>query len=308
MEKYKLIIIGSGPAGLTAAVYGSRAGLNPLVIAGKTPGGQLMLTSDVENVPGFPDGILGPDLMQAIRKQAERFGTKFLDEDVTSVRFQVRPLEILTRSVTYTADAVIIATGAQAKWLGLPNEQQLIGKGVSSCAVCDAFFFKGKKTIVVGGGDTAMEDALFLTKFATSVTVIHRRNTFRASKIMLGRAKANPKIVFIIDSVIEEILGQEKVTGVKVKNLTTGQTQELSIDAVFVAIGYEPATKFLQGQVELDEKGYAKLYNHTHTSVNGVFVAGDVEDYRYRQAVTAAGAGCKAALDAERYIDEQSHP
>lgn len=308
MVTHKLIIIGSGPAGLTAAIYAARAGLGPLVIAGKIPGGQLMLTSDVENVPGFPDGILGPDLMQAMRKQAERFGTKFLDEDVTSVRFQVRPLEILTRSVTYTADAVIIATGAQAKWLGLPNEQQLIGKGVSSCAVCDAFFFKGKKTIVVGGGDTAMEDALFLTKFANSVTVIHRRNTFRASKIMHDRARSNPKITFIVDCLIEEILGQEKVTGVKVKNLTTGQTQELSIDAVFVAIGYEPATKFLQGQVELDEKGYVKLYNHTHTSVNGVFVAGDVEDYRYRQAVTAAGAGCKAALDAERYLGEQSHP
>ncbi len=305
MQKQKVIIIGSGPAGLTAAIYASRAGLNPLVISGKTPGGQLMLTTEVENYPGFPEGILGPDLMAAMRKQAERFDAQFIDDDIASVTFTNRPLKVHVGQQMYAADAVIVATGAQAKWLGFPNEQRLIGKGVSSCAVCDAFFFKDKKAVVVGGGDTAMEEALVLTKFAATVTVVHRRDTLRASKIMQDRAKANSKISFLWNTVVTDVLGQEKVTGVRLKNLERGQESELDTDAVFIAIGYTPATEFLRGQVELDEKGYVKLYNEAHTNVPGVFVAGDVEDFRYRQAVTAAGAGCKAALEAEKYLAER---
>lgn len=302
MQKYKLIIIGSGPAGLTAAIYAARADLKPLVTSGRSQGGQLMLTAEVENYPGFPQGILGPDLMLAIRKQAERFGAVFVDSDVSAVDFQARPFEVIVDKQNYRTEAVIIATGAQAKWLGLANERRLIGKGVSSCATCDAFFFKNKQVIVVGGGDTAMEDALTLTKFAARVTIVHRRDSFSASKVMQGRVLSNPKIDVIWGSVIEDILGQDRVRSVVLVNLTTKAKTERPTDGVFVAIGYTPATDILKGQIELDEKGYVKRYRETETSVKGVFVAGDVEDYRYRQAITAAGSGCKAALDAEKYL------
>ncbi|MDP3724784.1 MAG: thioredoxin-disulfide reductase [bacterium] len=300
----RLIIIGSGPAGLTAAIYAARANLAPLVIAGKTPGGQLMLTSEVENYPGFPNGILGPELMQEWRKQAERFGATFVNDDVTAVDFSKKPCTVVVGPQTEQADAVILATGASSKFLGLPNEKRLLGKGVSTCAVCDAFFFKGKKVAVVGGGDTAMEEALFLTKFAPSVTVIHRKDTLRASQIMADRAQKNPKISFLWKHTVEDILGTDRVSGVRVKHIETGQTQDLAVDGIFIAIGYTPNTSFLQGQIELDKKGYVQTTDHVHTSIDGVFVAGDIEDYRYRQAVTAAGDGCRAALEAEWFLEK----
>ncbi|MFQ5762813.1 MAG: thioredoxin-disulfide reductase [Candidatus Bathyarchaeia archaeon] len=300
-----VIILGSGPAGLTAALYTARAKLNPLVIAGFQPGGQLMLTSGVENYPGFADGILGPDLMRNMRGQAEKFGAEFVDSDANAVDFKIHPFKIYVGEEVYLGRSVIIATGASAKWLGLESETQLRGKGVSSCATCDGPFFKGREVVVVGGGDAALEEALFLTKFATKVTVIHRRDSLRASKIMQDRAFRNEKTSFIWDSVVEEILGTQTVEGVRIRNVKTNQAAELKCGGVFIAIGHEPNTKFLQGQIELDVKGYIVTKNETFTSVPGVFAAGDVFDYRYRQAVTAAGSGCKAALDAEKFLAEQ---
>src|SRR5579883_2604048 len=302
-ELYDVIIIGSGPAGYTAALYASRANLSVLMFQGYEVGGQLMTTSDVENYPGFAEGILGPTLMEQFEEQARRFGTEMIPEDVTAVDFSKRPFTITTDSGEYKARSVIIATGASAKWLNLPSEQALMGRGVSSCATCDGFFFRGKDVAVVGGGDTALEEAIFLTKFARSVTLIHRRKELRGSKIMQDRAQNNPKISFIWDSVVCEVLGSDHVEGVKIENVLTKQTSELAVDGLFVAIGYTPNTKILEGQIELDERGYVRVHHETRTNVEGVFVAGDVEDYHYRQAITAAGAGCRAAMDAEVYIE-----
>jgi len=310
-----VIIIGSGPAGLTAALYTARANLSPLVIAGVSWGGQLMLTTEVENYPGFPQGILGPDLMKKFRDQAERFGAQILNSDVGSVNFKSRPFAIVADGKTYKTRAVIVAAGANSNWLNLPNEQRLIGRGVSSCAPCDAWFFKGKKVIVVGGGDSVMEEALTLTKFASSVAIVHRRDKFRASKIMLDRAKSNKKISFILNSIVVDVLGKDKVEGIKIKNVKDGKVKELPIDGMFLAIGHSPMTKIFNGQIELDERGYVKKMENGKwkmengmsfkmmTSVEGVFVAGDVHDYHYRQAVTAAGFGCSAALEAEKWLD-----
>lgn len=300
-----VVIIGSGPAGLTAAIYTARSELKPIVISGMQPGGQISQTTLVENYPGFIDGIMGPDLMDNMRKQAEKFGTRFIDENVVEVDFRNRPFKIKTETKTIETKAVIIATGATAKWLDVPGEKELIGKGVSGCATCDGFFFKGKDVIVVGGGDTAMEDSIFLTKFANSVTVVHRRDQLRASKIMQERALANPKIKFIWDSVITEIKGKDKVEVVKIKNIKTNEEKEMKIDGVFVAIGHSPATEIFKGQIEIDENGYIIKKKNTETSVEGVFVAGDVADPRYKQAIAAAGEGCKAAIDVERYLQEQ---
>lgn len=299
----RLIIIGSGPAGLTAAIYASRGNLNPLLILGREAGGQLMLTTDVDDFPGFPQGIQGPELMSRIRKQAEKFGTRFISEDVLSVDFSQKPLIIKTETQTFYSEAIIVATGASAIWLELPSEQRLIGKGVSSCAVCDGFFFKGKDVVVVGGGDTAMREAVYLSKLCEKVTVVHRRDTLRAQAALQKLVKSKPNIDFIWNSIVEEILGQEKVTGVKLKDVKTGQIKQMSIDGVFVAIGHKPNTDFLKGQIKLDEKGYVIVTDETRTSVEGVFAAGDVSDYHYRQAVTAAGAGCQAAFDAEEYLE-----
>lgn len=312
-----IIIIGSGPAGLTAALYTSRANLKPLVFAGVKWGGQLMLTTDVENYPGFVEGIQGPELMQTFRKQAERFGAEIVDDDVTAVDFKSSPFKVRGSGKDYLAKSVIIATGAETKWLGLPSEQKLIGRGVSSCAPCDAFFFKDKNVIVVGGGDSAMEEALVLTKFATEVTIVHRRDEFRASKIMVDKAKKNPKIKFILNSEVVEILGEQKVEGVKLKE-KEGKELELAIDGIFVAIGHLPQSQIFKGQVEVDEKGFvvrskgspstssgSTLRFEMMTSVEGVFVAGDVHDYHFKQAVTAAGFGCAAALEAERWLEAQ---
>lgn len=300
------VIIGSGPAGLTAALYAARAELKPLLIAGLTPGGQLMLTSEVENFPGFPQGILGPELMNKMIQQVERFGAELVYENVTAVDFNKRPFTVKTEKNEYRTKTVIIATGAEANWLNLPNEQRLRGKGVSACATCDGFFFKNKAVVVVGGGDSAMEEALFLTKFASKVTIIHRRDEFRASKIMLKRAQDNPKITFLTNTVITDVLGQDKVEGVKVKNLKTNEEMSLKVEGYFAAIGHTPNTKiFAQAGVEVDQKGYIKVLNHTRTNIEGVFVAGDVQDSRYRQAVTAAGMGCMAAIDVERYLAER---
>ncbi len=300
----RLIIIGSGPAGYTAALYSARANLQPLVIAGSQSGGQLMITTEVENYPGFPEGIQGPELMEKFRKQAERFGAEILDKDVMEVNFRKKPFVIKGDQEAFTADAVIVSTGAQAKWMGLASELRLRGHGVSACATCDAFFFRGKDVVVVGGGDTAMEESTFLTKFAKSVTVVHRRGELRASKIMQEKAKSNPKISFVCNSVISEVLGTDKVEGVVLENLNTGKKETLSAEGLFIAIGHEPSTSLFKGQLDMDPKGYIKVHEGTLTSVEGVFAAGDVVDYRYRQAVTAAGMGCQASLDAERYLSE----
>lgn len=309
MAIHKVIIIGSGPAGLTAAIYAARAELAPLMLAGSVYGGQLMITTDVGNYPGFERDIMGPELIQKMMDQAKRFGTEILYKDVTRVDFSRRPFKVWTNGSEYEeylADSVILATGANAMWLGLESETKLRGKGVSACATCDAFFFRDMKVAVVGGGDTAMEEALFLTKFASEVTVIHRRDTLRASKIMQRRARENPKIKFIWDSAVTEVLGGEKVTGLKIKNLKTEGESILEVEGLFIAIGHEPNTKFLTGSgIDLDEKGYIKVYEGSRTNIPGVFVAGDVQDHIYRQAVTAAGAGSRAALDAERWLAEQ---
>lgn len=305
LHRVRLCIIGSGPAGLTAAIYAARADLEPLVISGVPAGGQLILTTEVENYPGFPEGILGPELMDRFRAQAKRFGTKFLDLNVTKVDFRHRPFRIEAGTdALVEADAVIIATGANARWLDLPSEQKLRGHGVSACATCDGFFFKGVPLALVGGGDSALEEATFLTKFASSVTIFHRRQELRASKIMQDRARANPKIRFEFDSVVEEVLGDEKVTGIRVRHLLSGKVTEHPVGGLFVAIGHDPASEVFRGHLDLDPKGYIKVHPGSRTSVEGVFTAGDVHDHRYRQAVTAAGLGCMAALDAERYLAE----
>ena len=303
----KLIIIGSGPAGLTAALYAARANLAPLLFAGGQYGGQLMLTTDVENYPGFPDGIMGPELMERFRAQAERFGTEILDYDVTKVDFTSSRLRVFVDEHEYAAHCVIVASGASALWLGLDSETRLRGRGVSSCATCDGAFFKEREILVVGGGDTALEEALFLTRFGKSVTVVHRRDELRASKIMQQRALDHPKISFVWDSAVEEVLGDGRVTGVRLRNLKTGQESVKAVDAVFVAIGHKPNTEIFAGQLDLDEKGYIRSHDGVLTKVPGVFVAGDVFDFRYRQAVTAAGAGCRAAIEAERYLEALAH-
>lgn len=307
-EVRKVIIIGSGPAGYTAAIYAARASLKPLVFAGNEPGGQLMITSEVENYPGFPDGIMGPELMESMKQQAQRFGADVVLESVTAVDFTRKPFKIISYDMEYYADAVIIATGASDKWLGLESELRLRGRGVSACATCDGPFFKGKDVVQVGGGDAALEEALFLSRMVNSVTVVHRRDQLRASKIMQERALANPKIRFIWNSVVEEVLGQDTVKGVRLRNVVTNETTQMACQGVFIAIGHEPNTKIFEGQLELDEKGYIKTRNHTFTSVAGVFAAGDVQDHRYRQAVTAAAFGCMAAMDAEKYLEAQAAP
>ena len=300
---YDVIIVGSGPAGLTSAVYCGRAMLKTLVIAGAVPGGQLMLTTEVENFPGFEEPILGPDLIQHMRKQAERFGAEFIQDDATSVDFKTRPFKINVAGKIYESNAVVIATGASAKWLGVDSESRLRGKGVSSCATCDGFFFRGKDTVTIGGGDVALEDTMFLTKFVNHATIIHRRDALRASKILQDRAFKNSKISFIWDSVVEEVLGQQKVEGVRVRNVKTGKQDVLKCDGVFLAIGHQPNTTIFQGQIELDQKGYIVTRQGTATSVEGVFACGDVHDFHYRQAITAAGDGCRAAMDAEDYLE-----
>lgn len=300
---YKTIIVGGGPAGLTAAVYASRAELQPLVLAGLEPGGQLIWTTEVENYPGFPEGIMGPELMELMRKQAERFGSEVKNETVASVDFSARPLKVTTENGTYEGETVIIATGAEANWLNLPNEQRLRGKGVSACATCDGFFFRDKTVVVIGGGDSAMEEASFLTKFASKVVLINRSNEFKASKIMLKRAQNNPKIEFITNSIVTDVLGDNSVTGVVVKNNETGEEQTIEAQGYFAAIGRSPATKiFVEAGVKADDKGYVEPQEFTQTNIEGVFVAGDAHDHRYRQAVTAAGEGCRAALDVEKYL------
>lgn len=303
MTKHKVIIIGSGPAGYTAAIYAARAELSPLVLTGPTPGGQLMLTTDVENFPGFPDGVLGPELMDGMAKQAERFGAKIAMEDVKEVDFSGQPLKVKTNKEEYEAQSVIIATGAEARWLGLDSEERLKGKGVSACATCDGAFFKGKEVVVVGGGDAALEEALFMTKYSPKVTIIHRRDEFRASKVMQERAKAHEKIAIEWDQDVIEVLGENLVEGVKTKNKKTGEEKEIACQGVFVAIGHKPSTEIFEGVLET-EKGYIKTEDGVRTKIPGVFVAGDVFDYRYRQAITAAGSGCKAAIEAEKFLEE----
>lgn len=299
----KLIIIGSGPAGLTAAIYAARGNLNPLVISGREAGGQLMLTTDVDDFPGFPDGIQGPDLMMRMRKQAERFDTRFIDEDVVSVDLSKKPFTVVTETCSLSTDALIIATGATAKWLGIESETRLRGKGVSACAVCDGFFFKDKEVIVIGGGDTALREAQHLSKICKKVTIVHRRDEFRAQAALVKLIKSKPNVDFLMESAIEEFLGEDKLSGVKIKNLKSYKIKEIKIDGVFIAIGHKPNTKFLNSNVALDEQGYILIQDETHTNIKGVFVAGDVADKRYRQGVTAAGAGCKAALDVEEYLE-----
>ncbi|TSC66355.1 MAG: NADPH-dependent thioredoxin reductase [Candidatus Doudnabacteria bacterium Gr01-1014_77] len=304
-EILNTLIIGSGPAGLTAGIYASRAELKPVIIAGLNPGGQLMQTTEIENFPGFENGIMGPELMQTMIKQAEKFGSKVMYEMVESVDFKQQPFKIKTDKAEYLAKTVIIAMGADANWLNLPNEQRLRGKGVSACATCDGFFFKNKDTVVIGGGDAAMEEANYLTKFANKVTVIHRSEEFRASKIMFARAQANPKIVFMINSSVVDVLGTDHVEGVTIKNTKTGEETDFKTDGVFLAIGHTPNTKILNGQIDLDEKKYVIVKNNTRTNIEGVFVAGDISDPRYRQAVSAAGIGAMAALDVEKYLAEK---
>jgi thioredoxin reductase (NADPH) len=308
-EPREVVIVGSGPAGLTAAVYTARANLQPLVIEGLAAGGQLMLTTDVENYPGFPEGIMGPDLMQRFREQAERFGAEFVTADADSVSLtQGSPFTVTVGADTHTARSIIISTGASALMLGLPNEDRLLGHGVSTCATCDGFFFREHEIGVVGGGDTAVEEALFLTKFASKVTVIHRRDELRASKVMQDRAFANPKISFRWNSVVDDVLGNSKLEGVRLRDTKTGETEEVGLTGLFVAIGHTPNTDLFKGQLELDDNGYIiTAPGSTRTSIEGVFAAGDVADHVYRQAITAAGTGCQAAIDAERWLAEAAH-
>lgn len=318
---YDVIIIGSGPAGLTAAIYTTRGALSTLIVGGARWGGQLMLTTIVDNFPGFPKGILGPDLMTAMREQAERFGAVFVQSDVESVDFGSYPFTVSAGGQTYKGKSVIVSTGAESKWIGLPNEQKLIGRGVSSCAPCDAPLFRGKNVIVVGGGDAAMEEALVLTKYASSITIVHRRDSFRASQVMQQKVLSNPAIKVIWNSEVVDVLGEDKVSGVKIKNNKTNEITDMPIDGIFVAIGHTPATKLFLGQLEVDEKGYIKIVQNdkyqmaneegkeignmflTMTSVEGVFVAGDVHDFHYRQAISAAGYGCMAAMDAIKWLE-----
>jgi thioredoxin reductase (NADPH) len=299
----KVLIIGSGPAGLTAALYAARAKLEPLVIAGYTPLGQLMITTDVENYPGFPGGILGPELMALFREQAERFGTEIIDKDATKVDFSSRPFRVWVGADEFTADSVIVATGASALWLGLDSEEHFRGRGVSACATCDGFFFRDREIAVVGGGDTALEEALFLTRFASKVTMLVRRDQFRGSKIMQDRALAHPKIDVRWNQEVLEVLGDATVSSLRVRDTSTGKDAKVDVQGLFVAIGYKPNTDLFLGQLETDERGYLKVVDETGSKIEGVFVAGDVHDHRYRQAVTAAGDGCKAAIDAERWLE-----
>jgi len=306
MSHHKVIIIGSGPAGLTAGLYAARANLKPLLLEGLQPGGQLMTTTEVENFPGFPEGIQGPDLMEKMREQVKRFGADARFEVVTGVDFVNKPFKVVAEDKTYTAASVIISTGATAKYIGLESELALLGHGVSACATCDGFFFRDRDIAVVGGGDTAMEEANFLTRFAKSVTIIHRKNTFRASKIMQERVLKNPKIKVIWDTVVEKVMGTKEtgVTGLQLKNLTTGEVTEFPTQGLFVAIGHKPNTEIFKDQVELDAAGYIKVVPGTvDTNIPGVFACGDVQDHRYRQAITAAGTGCMAAMDAEKYLE-----
>jgi thioredoxin reductase (NADPH) len=304
-EIRKVIIIGTGPAGYTAALYTARANLKPLVFAGPEPGGQLTLTTLVENYPGFAEGIMGPELMDQMKRQCEHFGAEIIHDAVTRVNFKKSPFEIFVGDQKYAAETVIISTGASAKWLGLESERQLRGHGVSSCATCDGAFFRNQELIVVGGGDVAMEDSTFLTKFASKVTIVHRRDTLRASKIMQERAFKNPKISFIWDSVVEEIHDASKktVTGVTLRNVKTNERTPMRCDGVFIAIGHKPNTEIFKDQIDLDEQGYVKTKHRTMTNIEGVFAAGDVVDHYYRQAVTAAGMGCMAAMDVEKYLE-----
>ena len=305
---HNVVIIGSGCAGLTAAIYAARANLTPLVIDGQEPGGQLSLTTHVENFPGFPDGIMGPELIENMRKQAQKFGTEFKSGVISEVDLRQRPFKIVAGSDTYQAKTLIVAAGASARLLGLPNERELIGHGVSTCATCDGYFFRGKAIAVVGGGDSAMEEANFLSRYASRVYLIHRRNEFRASKIMIDRVKANEKVELVTPAVVEEILASNGlVEGVRVKNPQTGETKKIELHGVFVAIGHDPNTTVFKGKLEMDENGYLIAKHASLSNVPGVFVAGDVQDHRYRQAVTAAGSGCMAALDAEKFLEEHNH-
>src|SRR3954451_21976465 len=302
---HQVVIVGSGPAGLTAAIYAARANLEPIVIGGYAPGGQLMITSDVENFPGFPEGIQGPELMQKFREQAERFGTRFVDVDIDRVDFSERPFRVWAERIEYTADSVIVATGASALWLGLDSETRLRGRGVSACATCDGFFFRGKKVAVVGGGDTALEEATFLTRFASQVVLLHRRDRFRGSKIMQDRAIEHPKIDVRWNTEVADVLGDDKVEGLRLRNTVDGNEADEAMEGLFVAIGYKPNTDAFRDWLDIDDKGYLVVTDETHTKIDGVFIAGDVHDHRYRQAVTAAADGCKAAIDAERWLEAQ---
>ncbi len=301
----KVIIIGSGPAGLTAAIYAARANLEPIVLAGSAPGGQLMITSEVENYPGFPLGIQGPELMAAFREQAERFGSHIVDVDIDRVDFSARPFRVWARGTEYRGEAVIVATGASALWLGLESETRLRGRGVSACATCDGFFFRDKEIAVVGGGDTALEEATFLTRFASKVHLLHRRDSFRASKIMVDRAVANPKIDIHTNTAVEEVLGSAKIEGLRLRDTLSDDVRDVPMEGLFIAIGYRPNTEAFRDWLDIDEKGYLVVRDETHSRIEGVFIAGDVHDHRYRQAVTAAADGCKAAIDAERWLESQ---
>jgi thioredoxin reductase (NADPH) len=306
-ETREVVIIGSGCSGHTAALYTARANLKPLVVEGHEPGGQLSLTTLVENFPGFPEGILGPQLVENMRKQAERFGAEYRTTHLSSADLGQRPFLLHMGKHQVHAQTLIIASGASARWLGLPHEQQLIGHGVSSCATCDGFFFSGKEIVVVGGGDSAMEEALFLTRFATKVTIIHRRDTFRASKIMLDRARHNNKIAFLTDTVVEDVhdAGKKEVTGLKLRNVKTDRVWDFPTSALFLGIGHEPNAKMFAGQLDTDAEGYLKTHDYVFTRVPGVYACGDVQDRRYRQAITAAGTGCMAAMEVEKFLEEQ---
>jgi thioredoxin reductase (NADPH) len=300
-----VVIVGSGPAGLTAAIYAARANLKPIVLAGSAPGGQLMLTSDVENYPGFPDGIQGPELMNKMRDQAIRFGTRMVDVDIDRVDLSERPFRLWARGVEYRGQSVIVATGASALWLGLDSETRLRGRGVSACATCDGFFFRDREIAVVGGGDTALEEATYLTRFASKVHLLHRRDAFRASKIMIDRARDNPKIDIHTNVAVDEVLGDAKVEGVRLRDTANGETHDLPLEGLFIAIGYRPNTEAFRDWLEVDAAGYLVVHDETGSKIDGVFIAGDVHDHRYRQAVTAAADGCKAAIDAERWLESQ---